>query len=557
MTVLIFDLDRGFRAWHISEIYLGPAMTGNGRTVPNIDDMVIDWTRGVFKVTYVDNIQSEDNPDPTYIPTLQYVNFSVLAGDSSSPNTDFYLYQPSVLELAFVNSQVTPHEISIDDRYRAYGTEAIYAKLFKGSNVSTDGIVISKTYNQVGEYIGENITLYMIDTNNPAIKRPPVIKTDTALYDGEIVTLVLYSQSGGVTGEHKFLVKNSDAIRGLINDALYITDIKLVTDMLDPIEFDLINVPANIPVTGGDFTAELCYSDGVKTSINIGTNKCKLHGLTSFNTGLVGARSKVVLSYYPDQDEAIINASNPSLRSLSHVYEIQALTNNLHNFFKIYLVPRYNAAGQVFTIDYYLTNLNYQILIKLEPSQISVRLATGGNISLVANGVSQDIVMSVIMSSIFEHGYTGYTFVQSATIQLGSPATTLYLIDYRGIDEVVYGAGAIFRCNNTGTKPLELTSGEATKANWLAKLWNPLHAIFDIMLTDTVLTPSHFKLRYNGILSSVKTVQQKWDQVIASEFNTNWINGSTIEVIWLYPSGEQNVYLTLGVSPVMIQTTLP
>lgn len=548
---LIYDPRAGFRSWYITEIYTGPGSTG--QYVPHVNDMVVDWTRGVFQVTAVDLT----SVPPTYIPTLELVDLSLLASEQIGLSQQLSTYQPSVLELAFLNIDVMPYTISIDDRYRIYGTEASYLKLYRGVDLSIEnGVVISQTYNGSGALISENVILELIDPSNTAIKRPPVFNTTTALFDGETVTAVIYTVTGGVTGQHTFLIKNTNAIRGLGSDTVYISDIVLVTTLLDTVALDTVNVPANIPISGGDFQARLLYSDGTDTLISVGTPKCKLLGIDNFNTSIAGVTSQVVLVYYPDPNEPAVNITNPSIRSISHTYTIRTINNVLDYSFKIYVVPKYNATTQQFSNDYYLTNLAYNILIKLAPNQISVTLQGGGNINYSINSGAQALVLAVVMSSVIPYGYSGYTFVQVVTVNYGSSTTTPWYLDYLNNNTLLYGSQVYFEYSTQGQQPLSIISGAQSISEWLARLYLPLHPTFNQNIYLAAPTPTHFQLTYHGIQSPVLLITDYWNILIQNYFGINFVNYDTVLVTWLVPTADITVYSILGVSPVIVRNTL-
>ena len=551
-TTLLYDLTRGFRSWNIIEIYLGPNSATTGQIVPNVDDLVIDWNNGLFRVTALD----VQGTTPSYTPTLMLVDFAALMDQNNGVNSRLALYQPSILELAFLNTAVMPFTISIDDKYRTYSSEANYAKLFKGSDLSTNGHVISQTYNAIGELVSENIALELIDPTNPAIKRPVVFNTETALYDGETVTLVLYTATGGVRGEHPFLIKNSSAMRGLNANSVYITDIVLVSNMLDPNVLNLINIPANVPLTGGDFQARLLYSDGNSTLISIGSTKCKLYGIENFNTSIAGTVSTVVLTYFPEASEAAVNISNPSVRNISHVYNIHTIQNTLDFSFKIYVVPYYNAESQTYSNKYYLTNITYSLFIELTPAQITVTKQGGGFIDYGINGNAQTLVLSVLMSEVIAFGYTGYTFVQSVTISYGSIAGIGWIIDYLNNNQQVFGEQAEFSYSTQGQQAISILSGALSIEEWLSRLWESLHAIYDESLGLSPPTPTHFQLRYHGILSPIRVIADYYNILLPNYFSTNWVNYDTVEVVFLKPTVDITVYSTLAVAPVRIRNTL-
>ena len=553
LTTLLYDPLRGFRMWDISELYMGPNTTTAGKIVPNVDDAVMDWERGILRVISVETTGSS----PSYVPTLMLVDFNSLFTRNGRGAQGIGLYQPSVLELAFVNTLVIPNTISIDDRYRAYGTETAYAVLFRGSDLSPmTGEVISQVYNGSGQLTGVNITLELLDPNNTAIKRPPVFNTQVTMYDGELVTLVLYTQAGEATGQHPFLVKNTSAIRGLSANTVYIQDVVLVTNMLDATTLDLLNVPSNTPLTGADFQARLLYSDGSTQTISIGSNKCKLYGVDNFNTSLAGENSEVVLTYYPDINEQTINVSNPSMRSISHVYQIRTVNITADYSFKVYVVPKFNVSTQQYSNDYYLTNQAYTVFIKLAPSQITVNRLGGGAINYGINSGPQTLALSVIIADVIPFGFNGYTFVQTLTLTYGSQTSAGWMIDYMNTDSHVYGVTAYAEYATTGLSVLSLRSGAVSVEQWLARLYAPIHAIFNQTLVTVPPTPTHFKLIYHGVESPVRLIADYWNLFLPNDFGDSFINYDTVSIVWLLPTVDVSVYSTLGVSPLRLQNTL-
>lgn len=65
------DLNRVQRFWHMSQIYDGPSKPG--RIVPNVDDAVLDWTSGLWRVVAVDTFK-------TNLSYMVRVNMATLGG---------------------------------------------------------------------------------------------------------------------------------------------------------------------------------------------------------------------------------------------------------------------------------------------------------------------------------------------------------------------------------------------------------------------------------------------------------------------------------------------
>ena len=85
-------------------------------------------------------------------------------------------------------------------------TEAVTARLFRGTDTSVNGTIISRRYNSTGNLIGDDIQVDNVFTTNPAIRRPRACNVDVVLNAGETVTLVYYSSTGAPIWADNFKV---------------------------------------------------------------------------------------------------------------------------------------------------------------------------------------------------------------------------------------------------------------------------------------------------------------------------------------------------------------
>lgn len=558
-NTLLVDPTRGFRAWQITEIWKGPGAIDQGYIVANVGDMVIDWNNGMYQVTSVDTTDPGGGGTPPYTPTLVLWDVSSLNGGIESNNINGLLsvYQPSVAERIYYNKAVSPSTLSIDDRYLVPGSESVSYRLFKGTNVTDSGKVISVEINGNGDIIGETIDLEVIDVNNPNIKRPKVCHTLETLQNGEVVTLVAYNSIGGATGTHSFILTDSSAIRSLGVSTRTITGIVLESDLLSPDDASLLLVPANIPLTGSDFKARLLYNDGSSDIINIDGVKCKLHHLANVNLAMAGVKSNILLAYYPDANEPVINANSPLLKSISTAYQIQTITNNLDYSFKIYVSPTFNSNTGLYENRYWLTNLEYDILISVPPELLSVETVNGDPVDFAPDGPIQQVRISLLVSNVFPVGFTGYTFVQTLTIQYGQPShlANPWLLDYTGTQVDVFGHQTHFGYSNVGTYPLELRTDMSARSEWIYKLYRSLNPVYDPVAVTTAPDPTHFRLQYQGHTSGDIPVGE-WHLYQNNISGSQWVDQSTVEVVWLLEVPNVVNKQILGVAPVMIHATL-
>lgn len=546
MAVIQYDKSRSFRIWDIKQIWKGPNNPNSGAVAPNPRDIIVDPDVGLYLVISVDGDVTDINPTPTFLSVLRLIlPFSQIDGQLT--------HQSTILDRIYFNNRVSPPTLVIDPSYIIAGSEAAFMKLFKGTDTSNNtGTVISAIYNG-NNIVSENITLERINPNNDAEKRPTLCNCTHALSDKELITGVIYNHQGGVMGERIFVVKNTNAMRGLGQSTDYIVDVMLVTSMLDPNIIDMVNVPANVPISGGDFRAKLIYNSGATSEIAVGTPKCKVFGLDNFNTSLAGVPGNIVLTYYPDEDEAVVNTTNPGINNLSHMYSVRTVNNVLDASYRIYVVPKYNVAQERYSNDYYLTDLQYGLFVKIPNNQITVRALTQAPLDYDQGGDVQVFVLSCKPANFVDSAPNDYTFVQMVTIRFGTPTSYPWLLDYRNNNNDLLGMDNYAEFS---TNAVTVRSARSTLNSWLEKLWYPLHPIFDDTQFTFAPSPTHFKLMYGNEVGPVREVVSNWNAILPRDFTAAFVDKSTIAIVWLKSTTVEDEYLTLGVTPMWLQNTL-
>lgn len=559
----LVDPNRGFRIWSRKDIWMGFTLQGqldqNGKSVPNVGDLVVDYDNPLFwKVVAIDSTIPIDNSPPPYTVTLEWIDLSRI---SNTSNTSIHIEGSSSIAneamYAFYNDSVDPHVINLDGMFRIYGSSATMVKLFLGTDVSENGEVISVTFNSSGDVISENVDVVPIDPSNPAIQKPLPIPTNTTLLDGETVTLVTYTSEGVAVEITPFIVKQGNTIRSAEENGVYITDISLVTNMLDDVELDLVKVPISLPVTAGDFQAKLHYSDGVVRLIPIDGGLCRLHGLLNFNTNILNI-APLVLSYYPNDNEPLINTSNPTLRSIDRTYRLKTITNNLDSAFKIYISPKWNSIDNEYNNRYFLTNAENDVFVELLDGQIKVESPDGSNVNTKPSVEAINLRCIVKISDIIPFGFGDYTFVQNIKIKYSYPTSdnnTPWLIDYIGSQSGVYGSNLIAKMSTLGQFAMSFKTNIETQTIWRETLYNLIYPIYDINTRIEPVLPTHFRIEYNGTTSGDITMDG-WDQLHNSLDGTRWDTNSTVNLIWINRDDVTNEVKTLGISPMMIHSGL-
>jgi hypothetical protein len=543
-NVVVQDPLAGFRWWAMSEIYKGHGLTDVPLYVPNVNDCVIDDNDVQWRVTSVDNISK--------LSTLRIMDSSVAAQTIQGITQINRLAPYQQMMRAFLDASVFPYTMNLDTQWIVPG-EASWLKVFSGINVSPNGTVVSQVFDSTGSFVGENVPLVPIDPTNPNLSIPLGFNCSTALDDSSVVSVVVYGADGDVMEQRGFLVKNTNAIRGLGQNQKYITSVVLVSDLLDPTLHNVINAPADIPISGGNFQAQLNYTDGSTELISVGGNKCKLFGLDGFNPTMPGVLSGLTLVYYLSVNEGAINISNPNVKSVSTPYQIRAVKNPLMYTFKVFVVPVFNTVTNRYDNDYYLCSLDRLKFVKLLKNQYSITMVNGGQLDNGQYTNSQEMVITVDMNSVFPIGYAGFLLPEAVTIKYGISHGVGWILDYRNDSTLTYGKGVYGTFSLVGEHVFGVQCGMTSLTDWLQLLWGPIHAIFDSRLMASAPAPTHMKFLYDGIYSDWLPVETHWN-ITQANFGVDFKINGTICIVWgiLLPDGI--TYGTLGVSPLPMRS---
>ena len=540
------DPTRGFRMWHILEIYTGEAgTTTESLYVPNVDDVVFDGGSTFYKVTAVDSV--------TAIPTLEKINpsesFNNTITDPDTLTDGLRFYRACALNRIFVDNAYSPAVCSVDAAYRIYGSEATQAKLFLGTDTSPNGTVISQTLDSNNVVISEMIDLEPLLDSNNTIHRPKRFHTTVSLQDGELVTLVVYNAAGRVSGETAFIIKNASAIAGPAASDVYIEDIELVSDLLSSTDPLLIENPLNVPFTTAMLLCKVHYSNGAYALHAIDGNKVKLHGLSGFNTSLLGPVTRVVLSYYPSADEPAINLNGVNTPSLSKTYKLANVPTDTNFSVKLYVVPEYTGSG--YNLRFFVGNIDYTLFTEVT-DYVDLVNANGGPYVPNRYGYQQPLVatLNLDLAGIITPDLAVHVQTFNITLrEYGAIDVDPWVIDYGNDGVTVYGIGKFAQASQLGEKKFIITCGITNELDWVSYLYYFLDPLFDNTLLSEAPTPSHFSLEHDGMEIGTFPVSD-WDREFELTALRNWNQHKPLNIFW--KTVDNGVYKTLAVSPLYI-----
>ncbi len=489
-------IDNLYRIWLIDQIYVGPTGPAAAKYVPNVNDKVEDWNSGItYRVTFVDinsGLSTLEVWNPPNMPDTE---------DRFLGTLPHYIYSVFML---YVNTGLTPHPCAVDNRVRIFGTEATKCKVFVGIDLTDAGQVVSRRYNELDEFLGEDIPLITVkDTPEETIKVPDIFYTNISdMANGESCTLVAYNDDDVVVYLCRLIVVNTNFIREIDSSKKYITNIYLETTFGKTLSTDVVQVPSNVILADIQKHGVVVYSNGEKERFPVDGTKFALGGLNDFMPTVPGARIPMSLVYNLAPNEVnnmIISSFNNAI--IKDMW-IECLSPDGAYGVKLFVIPVWQNTTSNYRLEYYLYSLNrdtfYQVTSLVEYANDS----PGFDADLL--GVAQTLGVSIDLSSI-SGTFVPYRHVQTFTVILKALGNSLDFEQTRW--EIIYengqnpkaGAGWFARkladMDEAGFS-VDISCGALSTQEWLNKLYWPSKPIYNLSTEGlSNITPTHYRIR--------------------------------------------------------------
>lgn len=543
--VPIFDPNRGFRTWNLSEVYRGPDHSGH--YVPNMDDMVVDWDNGFFRVVGLDlktglvRLERWHFPDENPAET----NANVLLGVDIAAQGESYR--------VFLDDSVTPHSLACDARLHIYGTTANTIKLFKGTHIGEDGDVISAMYDQGGTFLGENIPLELVampDQHNIAIKTPVTGYTLHRLQDGEVVTAVVYDDAGYAISYSTLLVKNTAFVRTTEANRRYVTDIHLESPFLDTKDERLMRLPTNLAAKDVPATGVVTYSDGSVYRMPADGGRFNLYGLDHFISTIVGQKIPLVLSYRLGEDEICYGAEVGYNKHISKEYWGTTTEFDETYSIKLFAFPRWVDDVRGYTLDFYLYTLDRSKVYNVTP-EVSI---TDNSPAFQPHryGEKQKLTLYIDMDKV-DSKYPPFRHVQTMEVTLLSPGTdrsTNWLVGFTPNQNPPYGMGlkAEIETVNHNLWHLRLGNGFLSQEDWLRHFYHATEPLHNYSTETLAPTPNIFVVRTKH--EHYEFAIGQWDDDL--EILNDLKQGENIVIEFIHRIYENDLQLAIAAVPVQL-----
>lgn len=491
--VPILDTTGLWRILAYHQTYFGKE--GEGRWIANPGDFVIDITSFTwYRVVSVNQT--------TLVPTLEPI---ALPLQTSIPETDPYVAMSAQgsysLWYVYLNDTVTPNVLNVENRFRIEGSEASYAKLFRGTNIGASGECLSRIYDQYNNLIDEKIPLELAEMDsarNYTVRHVEPFYTASTIADHERVTLVVYSDTNNVIEVREMVIVKTGLVATPNDDRDWIENVTLQSPFILKSDPTTLQIPVNVPLASLNLQALITYRSGRTSLVNVDGTVARVTGLDSgtFVATKVGESFQILLHYYLQSNEYSFLASNTARRSISKQYTCKVVRPEGAYNIKLFGFPRWVDETTGYRFVWWVGNMERTLmmdvtgLVRVNENQT----AFDGRLYGMVQRVTATIDFQKINPS-----WTSTRFVQTMDVTLdreGSDhSATNWELSFNPDNLPVYGIGTHVNAHmvNENLWQVDLTSGCVNMNDWLTKFYYNLLPMKDYYASSGLpAVPTHF-----------------------------------------------------------------
>lgn len=535
------DPDRGFRQFGRWELV---APGSAGMWVPNVNDLIFDPENGWWLVAEVDFTTGYSTLKPWHPPASS-------VGDADEKLVGVGPGYSSESYRMFLDTSVTPFQLTPDFRLHAYGSQAQYYKVFLGADISEQfGRVISAMYDPSSNFLGDAVPLELVHPDDPTSveKTPAPGYTTERLANGELVTVVFYGADGTQLSQAQLLVVNSKAVRRADASKRYVEGIRLDSPFISSADPQVIEFPINVPVESLPMTAVTQYSDGTISRQSVNGSQYSLFGLRNYIATEVGQQFPLMLNYKLASDEVSFNMTPSINRSLSRTYIAKTVTADGAYEVKIFGYPVWVSAQQGYRMEYWLYNLDRQDFYNVTPY---VELATNSAaFNPKSYGVVQTFTIALDLNKV-DGRFAPYRAVQVVRVALlssGDNQPANWEILFTSTQTQGYGRGLVAAMNylSVNNWRVNLSMDSNNVEAWLDQMYYRAEPLFNVAIEEEPPRPTHFILQFLHNAYEYPIGDWNKDMLV----NNDLAHGELIYVRWISRNYDTDLHLATTAIPV-------
>lgn len=543
--VLIYEPNSPFKIWAYSEVYVGT--TTSGVYVPKVGDFVVDTETFTWnKVISID--------PTTYIPTFDTINFVPEGSDISEIDVILGQGPGSVYDThrAYLDTSVRPFDLALEHRNYIHGSMAKYAKIYRGSVANgSDYRVISMYYDTNNNFLGDQIPLELVNMpngQNYATYSIPPCKTSEDMPDGEIITVVIFSDVGHVVSKDKFLIERSSYIRAVNDSIKYVSHIGLESDFISQSDPNLILFPINVPVSSLNLIGVVYYSDGTSVKMPVDNTRFKVFGLETFVSTVVGQEIPLVLTYTLAQNEVAYGTTVGETHHISENYLAKTVQADGQYAVKLFSYPVWQDATNGYKLRWFMYNLDREQVFDVTP-YITFN-GTSQTYNPTMYGVTQTLSVSLNLQNV-SGTFSNYMFTQTIGVSLLKPGTdtpTNWTIQFENGQNPVYGLNnqVLSTFVNANLSQLDITSGATTQDEWLQNLFYNTKPLFNPSTETKAPAPNMFTVMIGA--ASMTLPISEWQNTVV--FNGLVNINDTCYIKFIFRNNGDDTQLSIAGLPI-------
>lgn len=535
MNTVNVDVNRGFRLWHVSELYDG----NNEGYLPNKDDMIVDYSSGFSRVISVNYSDLTYETIAWDVPSAGGVNNDdYLLGSVHENNREAYR--------VYVDDSVYPHNVAVDSSFVLWGSSIKSYKIFKGSDIGDSGKVLTRALNSNLEIVDSFISVENVDNANGVYSVPKPAYFIDNVNNGEMLTLVAYNEHNSVVNITRMLAVKTGFVRTTNQNTKFVTGIRLVSPYLDN-DSSVINVPINMPIQSVALQAAVKYSDGSEVTLPVDGGKVRLDGASSYVATIVGQSVKLVLKYYLSDDEVNYSTLNGSEKHIARVYTMKSINVDGAHTVKMLTYPTWDEANGSWSLKHWLVNLERNICRDITSH---VRMTQTSDVYNPSRyGVVQRLAFSVNLRDVSPM-FNDYQHVQTVNVNLisGPSSLTPWTVEFTPDQEPPFGWNLFADMSYVDANQwkLKLDSGHDSEHNWLVNLYRNQEPLFDSERELEAPDPTHFRLVFKNGVVDYNLYQYKNELIVPNDLK----EGETLFIQFYRRIGDQELYLGVAGIPV-------
>lgn len=400
-----------------------------------------------------------------------------------------------------VDPTTTPVRFRVDDAMKFNGSEPVYYKIFKGSDTTINGQVVSTAVDGTGTPTSGNLPLEVIqgaNSQNTLVKVARGGHLLELLADQELVTVMAYRADGLQVDYRPAVVCYTTNMAPLDLAKRVIIKIALETPFLNQDDNHLIDIPVNMLIDSAMIMGVVTYNDGTIARLPINGDKFKLNGYENFTSTSAGAMFDVGLSYFLSDDELAWDAlGNTPIRTKVENYKIRAINPDGNYTAKLFVVPVWSSLGR-YELKWFLYNMERKYVYDVTGK---VEFTPGYSFNGTLYATKQQLRVAINMGDVDDY-FINYRFVENLAITLLNPGTavsqnTYYRIEYD--DQYQYGNNlridSTVNTTQINTFNLNIANGCVTVDEWINKVYYPTTPLYYTSAEDLPPNPTEFTLR--------------------------------------------------------------